>query len=77
MSDETTKYVGAGVLPADSKVTYDRMGLTPQEQRQLVADKRRANAQATLSALAAAAQSARQDPAVTSAEARSTDGDAG
>ncbi len=41
-ADETTKYVGAGILPDDSTVTYDRMGLSPAEQQQLAADKRRA-----------------------------------
>jgi len=29
------------ILPADSSVTYDRLGLTPAEQRQVAADKRR------------------------------------
>lgn len=37
-ADETTKYVGAGVLPADSQVTWDRMGLSPTEQQQLRSD---------------------------------------
>lgn len=41
-ADETTKYVGAGILPADSPVTWDRMGLDPAEQRRLAADRRRA-----------------------------------
>lgn len=40
-ADETTKYVAAGVLPPDSSVTYDRMGLSPAEQRQLRSDLRR------------------------------------
>lgn len=50
-ADETTKYVGAGVLPADSSVTYDRMGLSPAEQRQLAADRRRAAGSQMLGAL--------------------------
>jgi hypothetical protein len=52
-ADETTKYVGAGVLPADSTVTWDRMGLSPAEQRQVSADRRRANGAQVLRALAA------------------------
>jgi hypothetical protein len=51
-ADETTKYVGAGILPADSSVTYDRMGLSPAEQRQVNADRRRANGSGVLQALA-------------------------
>lgn len=50
-ADETTKYVGAGVLPADSSVTYDRMGLSPAEQRQLAADRRRASGSSVLDAI--------------------------
>ena len=41
-ADEATKLIAAGVLPADSSVTYDRIGLSPAEQRQVTADKRRA-----------------------------------
>lgn len=41
-ADEATKLVAAQVLPPDSSVTYDRIGLTPVEQRQLKADKRAA-----------------------------------
>jgi hypothetical protein len=40
-ADEATKLIAAGVLPADSSVTYDRIGLSPAEQRQVAADKRR------------------------------------
>src|SRR5690349_25173097 len=42
--------IGAGVLPTDSSVTYDRIGLTPAEQRQIAADKRRAAGRAVLAA---------------------------
>lgn len=54
-ADETTKYVGSGILPADSSVTYDRMGLTPPEQRQLTADKRRGAGRQVLDSLRQAA----------------------
>lgn len=37
-ADEATKLVGADILPPDSRVTMDRIGLTPAEQRQVVAD---------------------------------------
>lgn len=50
-ADETAKYVGAGILPPDSSVTYDRMGLSPAEQRQLRADLRRASGSSVLDAI--------------------------
>jgi hypothetical protein len=40
-ADEATKLIASGVLPPDSTVTYDRVGLSPAEQRQVAADKRR------------------------------------
>lgn len=46
-ADETTKYVSAGVLPVDSTVTYDRIGLTPDEQNRLENEKRRSRGLAT------------------------------
>lgn len=68
-ADEAVKLIGAGVLPADSTVTYDRIGLSPQEQRQIASDKRKANAQSRLTALASAAQAARAtNPAVAGME---------
>lgn len=53
-ADEATKLISAGVLPADSTVTYDRIGLSPQEQRQLTSDKRRAAASQRIADIAAA-----------------------
>ena len=50
-ADEATKLIGAGVLPADSTVTYDRVGLAPDEQTQIEADRRRAGGRAVLEAL--------------------------
>lgn len=61
-ADEATKLIAAGVLPADSSVTYDRLGLTPAEQRQVTADKRKSGLQALLQKLPTA--QAVQDPAV-------------
>lgn len=50
-ADEATKLIGSGVLPPDSTVTYDRLGLDPEEQRQLQAEKTRANASANMQAI--------------------------
>lgn len=58
-ADEAVKLIGAGVLPADSSVTYDRLGLSMREQRQIKNDKRREQARATLTALSAAASATR------------------
>jgi hypothetical protein len=54
-ADEATKLVGSGVLPADSSVTWDRIGLSPAEQRQLAADRRRSQGAGVLETLRAAA----------------------
>lgn len=43
-ADEATKLIASGVLSPDSTVTYDRIGLSPDEQKQLASDKRRAQA---------------------------------
>lgn len=51
-ADEAVKLVGANILPADSSVTYDRIGLSPQEQKQIAQDKRRAQALATVRSFA-------------------------
>lgn len=53
-ADEATKLISSGVLPADSTVTYDRIGLSPQEQRQLTSDKRKASASQLAANIAAA-----------------------
>jgi hypothetical protein len=55
-ADEATKLIASGVLTSDSTVTYDRVGLDPDEQRQLAADKRRARGSEALQALQAAAE---------------------
>lgn len=36
-ADEVTKLVGAGIIPADSTVAMDRVGLSPAEQRSVIA----------------------------------------
>lgn len=54
-ADEATKLVGSGILPPDSQVTYDRIGLSPAEQRQVAADRRRAQGSGVLQTLRDAA----------------------
>jgi hypothetical protein len=54
-ADEATKLIASGVLPPDSSVTYDRVGLSPAEQRQVAADKRRSAGRGVLEALRGAA----------------------
>jgi hypothetical protein len=40
-ADEASKLVAAGVLPADSSVTMDRIGLSPAEQQTVAVERRR------------------------------------
>src|SRR5699024_12395152 len=40
-ADEAVKLIGAGVLQPQSKITYDRIGLTPREQKYLERENRR------------------------------------
>lgn len=49
-ADEASKLIGAGVLPPDSTVTYDRVGLSPSEQEIVKVDKRRAAGRAVVAA---------------------------
>lgn len=79
-ADEATKLVGAQILPPDSSVTYDRLGFTPAEQKQIAADKRRTGVAALLASRVTqqpAAPGAAQphDPAQPTGEV--TGGDAG
>lgn len=50
-ADEASKLVGSGILPADSQVTYDRIGLTPGEQDMVQAENRRKLARQTTALL--------------------------
>lgn len=54
-ADEAVKLIGASVLTSDSTVTYDRIGLSPEEQRQLTIDKRRSSGASVIDALVAQA----------------------
>lgn len=55
-ADEALKLTSGDnpILPPDSTVTYDRIGLSPAEQRQVIADKRRAAGSSVLAQLRAA-----------------------
>lgn len=63
-ADRATKLVGSGILPPDSEVTLEQVGLNETERDRVLDDRRRARARGTLDALAAAAETARQDPDV-------------
>lgn len=56
-ADEALKLTSGDnpILPPDSTVTYDRIGLSPAEQAQIIADKRRTAGRGVLAALTAAA----------------------
>lgn len=60
-ADATQKLVKEGVLPPDSEVTLERIGMSEEDRRRVLDDKRRARARDTVTALAAAAESARSD----------------
>lgn len=68
-ADEATKLVASGILPADSEVTYDRIGLSPAEQAKVAVDKKRSQALQLAASVGAAAQSAVTDPAMRSQNA--------
>lgn len=73
-ADEAVKLISAGILTPDSRVTYDRIGLSPAEQRTLATDKRKSTATTRAAALATAAAVARQAPAVAATEAPANGG---
>ncbi|MEU4709503.1 phage portal protein [Nocardia salmonicida] len=54
-ADEALKLTSAGILPTDSEVTFDRIGLSHQEQATVRADLRRANVAAVVQNVRAAA----------------------
>jgi len=63
-AQEAVALVTAGILPFDSDVTYERIGLSETDRQRLRADLRRSRATRTATALAAAAEKAQADPAV-------------
>lgn len=64
-AQEAVGLVTAGVLPPDSDVTYERIGLSAVDRQRIRADLRRARVTKTVSALAAAAEQARGNSRVT------------
>lgn len=66
-ADAATKLVAAGVLPPDSTVTMDRVGLSPAEQRRIEGERRRGD-------LAAVAEAIRSRQVGPEAQALSTRG---
>lgn len=63
-ADRVTKLVGSQILPAESKVTWDLLDLSPEQQTQLEADLRRSGVGTLVQALRASASQAAQDPEV-------------
>lgn len=53
-ADEAQKLIAAGVLPPTSSVTYDRIGLSPQDQQRLESERRREAGTGALASLLAA-----------------------
>ena len=58
-AQDAVALVNSGILPADSDVTYERVGIPESDRQRLRADLRRARATKMVSALAAAAEQAR------------------
>lgn len=57
-AQDAVALVAAGILPGDSDVTYERIGLSEADRQRIRSDLRRARATKMVSALAAAAQAA-------------------
>lgn len=63
-ADEATKLIAAQVLQPDSSVTYDRIGLSQQEQDQLERDRQRSSVTDLISGLRPASDAAQSDSRV-------------
>jgi len=62
-ADEALKLTSAGILTPDSTVTYDRIGLSQQDQARITEDKRKARVNELIRGLPAAGAAARaEDP---------------
>jgi hypothetical protein len=68
-ADEASKLIAAKVLPPDSTVTWDRIGLSQQEQRQLKSDRNRAVGRSVLETLAQRRTQPNSEPAQLNANA--------
>lgn len=72
-ADRVTKLIASDVLQPDSVVTYNELGYSPDVQKQLALDKRRATVTDLIQAVRPAAQAAQQDPQVGEIAARTVD----
>ncbi|MFF9541283.1 phage portal protein [Streptomyces sp. NPDC014724] len=72
-ADEALKLTSAGILTPDSGVTYDRIGLSIQDQERIKNDKRQARVAELLQRLPNAANQARQSPNVANLSAQRVD----
>lgn len=63
-ADEATKLIAAQVLQPDSSVTYDRIGLSQQEQDQLERERQRSSVTDLISGLRPASDAAQSDSRV-------------
>lgn len=71
--DEAVKGVGAGIYPANSAITYRKVGLSEKDQAQIEIDRRRGTVSSVMDRLAGAAQAAQQDPQVNELASRRGD----
>jgi hypothetical protein len=63
-ADEAVKLIAAGVFLPDSEITYNRIGLSESDKQVLRSEKQVAQATSLIANLAAASQTAAQDPQV-------------
>ncbi|ATL70772.1 phage portal protein [Nocardia terpenica] len=69
-ADEALKLTSAGILTADSTVTYDRIGLSAQDQARIIEDKRKTRLNGLVENLKSGAASANANQVVAAAAAR-------
>lgn len=75
-ADATVKLVQAGILPADSDVTLEQVGLDPESIKRVVADRRRSSVSQLVAGLGARLDAAESDPAIQAVAAERGAGDA-
>lgn len=75
-ADATVKLVQAGILPPDSEVTLEQIGLDQDSIRRVVADRRRSSVSQLVSTLGSRLDSAESDPAVQAVAEQRGAGDA-
>lgn len=75
-TDAAVKLVQAGILPSDSDVTLEMVGLTESQRQQVAADRRRAQGNALMDRLAQIASASPAAPAAASPAGQAQGGDA-